>query len=138
MQYQIYAREYFNQNYKVLMKTYSIIYTQLETGQSKLSSFQLSAKSAYYTIISHLQLDSCDHTCVIESYVKQNKEKPFKKFEQELALLIVIESRIHDLETQGLIKIQRNLRGETKITLTRKGKEMTSELKDLLSSEDDG
>jgi predicted transcriptional regulator len=39
-----------------------------------------------------------------------------------LAVAILVESRIHDLERSGLVLVQRNENGTTVINLTEKGK----------------
>jgi hypothetical protein len=65
----------------------------------------------------------------IEKFIKQNLDIVLTEIDNELAIAILIESKIHDLEINGLASVVRNQDGTTVINLTDKGKEVSKRLK---------
>jgi len=116
------ARSYLHKNYKALMSLFSSIYTQVETEDND-AVFRLSAKAAYYTIVSHKLLKNNPHLSKIEEIIRDNGSDQLTSLDHELALSLIIEGRIHDLEQRGLVRVNRNRKGETRISLTKKGKD---------------
>ena len=116
------ARSYLHKNYKSLMSLFSSIYTQVETEDND-AVFRLSAKAAYYTIVSHKLLKNNPHLSKIEEIIRDNGSDQLTSLDHELALSLIIEGRIHDLEQKGLVRVNRNSKGETRISLTKKGKD---------------
>ena len=116
------ARSYLHKNYKSLMSLFSSIYTQVETEDND-AVFRLSAKAAYYTIVSHKLLKNNPHLSKIEEIIRDNGSDQLTSLDHELALSLIIEGRIHDLEQRGLVRVNRNRKGETRISLTKKGKD---------------
>jgi len=97
------TRSFFFKNYKEIMRLYSHLYTQVEI-QDKSSVLKLSAKASYYTVVSYSLLNKEYSYSLIKSFIKSNKEKDLDVFEQELMFLILLESRLHDLEVEKTIK----------------------------------
>ena len=127
------ARKYFHVHYKELMSLFGMIYAQLETEDSKSTPVQLSAKSAYYTVISHLYLKNHDVITLIDAFIRNNSETDFNGFEGELAVALLTESKIHELESRGLLQIKRDKHGNTEMSLTEKGQKLSEQQKkDLL------
>jgi hypothetical protein len=62
---------------------------------------------------------------VVEKNIKQNLDKKLTDVDNELAVAILVESRIHDLELAGLVLVKRNTDGTTVVSLTEKGKQMS-------------
>jgi hypothetical protein len=62
---------------------------------------------------------------IIEKKIRQNLDEQLTTVDNELAVAILVESRIHDLERSGLVLVQRNENGTTVINLTEKGKVMS-------------
>lgn len=125
------AKLYLHKNYQTIMSTYSMIYTQLETVYPNVQTIKLCAQAAYYTVVAHLELKDMPLIAVIEGYIKDNKEKTFETFEQELALHILMESKIHDLESLGLVDVEKDESGNTSLTLTDLGKDTNKSVMDL-------
>jgi len=116
------ARKYLHKNYKTLMSLFSNVFTQIETEDND-TVFRLSAKAAYYSIVSHKLLKNNPNITSIEKIIKNNGDSRLKDFDHELAVCLIIEGRIHDLEQKGLVIVNRNSKGETRISLTKKGKD---------------
>jgi hypothetical protein len=116
------ARNYLHMHYKDLMHLYSALYTQIEAEERNLEPVKLAAKTAYYTVVAHLNLSNYHILTLVESYIRNNKEKIFNTFERELTICILTESKLHDLEVSGLVKIERDKYGNTKFQLTTEGK----------------
>tara|TARA_R110000765_G_scaffold16379_4_gene46131 strand:+ start:2407 stop:2817 length:411 start_codon:yes stop_codon:yes gene_type:complete len=116
------ARNYLHKNYKTLMTLFSNVYTQIETEDND-AVFRLSAKAAYYAIVSHKLLRNNPDITGIEKIIKNNGDKKLTDFDHELAVCLIIEGRIHDLEQKGLVKVNRDSKGKTLISLTKKGKD---------------
>ena len=122
------ARKYLFQNYEKIMSLYSAIYTQIESEHSNFSNRQKSAISAYYTIVSHKTLDDFPIISKIEKAISNNKDRELTDMEDELAVTILVESKIHELEKRGFVEITRGPGGETSIILTDLGKSASEEL----------
>ena len=60
-----------------------------------------------------------------EKKIRQNLDTQLTHTDNELAVAILVESRIHDLERSGLVLVKRNDDGTTIINLTAKGKTMS-------------
>jgi len=116
------ARNYLHKNYKTLMSLFSNVYTQIETEDND-AVFRLSAKAAYYATVSHKLLKNNPDITSIEKIIKRNGDSKLTDFDHELAICLIIEGRIHDLEQKGLVIVNRNRKGETRISLTKKGKD---------------
>jgi DNA-binding MarR family transcriptional regulator len=122
------ARKYLFKNYEEIMSLYSAIYTQIESEHANLSNQQVSAISAYYAIVSHKTLDNFPIISKIEKAISNNKDKELTDMEDELAVAILVESRIHELEKRGFVEIDRGPDGETSVNLTDLGREASEEL----------
>ena len=122
------ARKYLFENYEKIMSLYSAIYTQIESEKVKLDIQQKSAISAYYTIVSHKTLDNFPIISKIEKAISDNMDFKLTDMEDELAVAILVESRIHELEKRGLIEISRGKNGETSIDLTESGRAASDKL----------
>jgi len=116
------ARNHLHKNYKTLMSLFSNVYTQIETEDND-AVFRLSAKAAYYATVSHKLLKNNPDITSIEKIIKRNGDSKLTDFDHELAICLIIEGRIHDLEQKGLVIVNRNRKGETRISLTKKGKD---------------
>jgi hypothetical protein len=116
------ARTYLNMNYKKLMSLFSSLYTQIESEDND-SVFKLSAKTAYYTVVSHNFLKDNSSLSKVEEVIMNKGSDKLTPFDHELAVCLIVEGRMHNFEIRGFIKVRRNKAGETTITLTKKGKE---------------
>ena len=123
------AKKYLNENYIDIMSLYSRIYTQIESELSDLSVESKNGIAAYYTVLSHRYLKSNPLISKIEKAIKKNIDDKLSEFDSELAIAILVESRIHELEKRGLITINRNLETHvTEISLTEEGKDLSEKL----------
>jgi hypothetical protein len=116
-------------DYKNIMSAYSLICTQIEFQENDLSPDQISAKAAYYTVVWRYLEGVSPMVSSIEKFIKQNLDIVLTEIDNELAIAILIESKIHDLEINGLASVVRNQDGTTVINLTDKGKEVSKRLK---------
>mgnify|MGYP003132817130 FL=1 len=123
------AKKYLNKNYIDIMSLYSRIYTQIESELSDLPVESKNGISAYYTVLSHRYLKSNPLISKIEKAIKKNLDDKLSEFDSELAIAILVESRIHELEKRGLITINRNSETHvTEISLTEEGKDLSEKL----------
>lgn len=129
------AKKILMADYKNIMSAYSLFCTQIEV-QEDLNPEQVSAKSAYYTVVWRLTKGEPPMISSVEKHIKANLESKMSEIDNELAIAILIESRIHDLEASGLAKVKRNADGTTVVSLTEKGKDLSNRLKkDIRDSE---
>lgn len=116
-------------DYKNIMSAYSLICTQIETQEAELNAEQVSAKAAYYTVVWRYLEGVSPMVSAIDKFIKQNLDTVLSDIDSELAIAILIESKIHDLERIGLASVTRKEDGTTVINLTEKGKEVSKKLK---------
>ena len=116
------CRAYLLSKYEEIMSLYSAIYTQIESELSELSNQEKTAVAAYYTVVSHKTLDNFPIISKIEKAINQNLDRHLTEMENELAIAILVESRIHELEKRGFAQVIRQEDGTTEILLTEKGK----------------
>ena len=116
-------------DYKNIMSAYSLICTQIETQEAELNAEQVSAKAAYYTVVWRYLEGVSPMVSAIDKFIKQNLDTVLSDIDSELAIAILIESKIHDLERTGLASVTRKEDGTTVINLTEKGKEVSKKLK---------
>lgn len=90
------------------MKLYSLIYTEIELLNPDLEETKKASLSAYYAVVSHVDLNDIPIFNVIYSYIKSNKEKSFGSFNNDLALLILLENKLHNMELDGDLLISHN------------------------------
>ena len=101
------------------MDLYSSIHAQIESELHNPN--EACAVSAYYTVVSHRVLGNFPIISSIEKSINENKDMELTDIDNELAVAILVESRVHELEAGGLVTVSRN--GEdTIINLTEKGK----------------
>ena len=123
------AKKYLNENYKDVMSLYSRIYTQIESELNDLPIESKNGIAAYYTVLSHRYLKSNPILTKIENAIKKNLDDKLSEFDSELAIAILVESRIHELEKRGLITIKRNNETYvTEIVLTKEGRDLSERL----------
>lgn len=115
-------------DYKNIMSAYSLICTQIETQEAELNAEQVSAKAAYYTVVWRYLEGVSPMLSAIDRFIKQNLDTVLSDIDSELAIAILIESKIHDLERTGLAFVTRKEDGTTVINLTEKGKEVSIKL----------
>jgi hypothetical protein len=116
------AKKILTADYKNIMSAYSLFCTQIETQEDKMNTDQINAKAAYYTVIWRYLKNDAPLVSIIEKKIRQNLDEQLTTVDNELAVAILVESRIHDLERSGLVLVQRNENGTTVINLTEKGK----------------
>ena len=116
-------------DYKNIMSAYSLICTQIETQEAELNAEQVSAKAAYYTVVWRYLEGVSPMVSAIDKFIKQNLDTVLSDIDSELAIAILIEIKIHDLERTGLASVTRKEDGTTVINLTEKGKEVSKKLK---------
>jgi hypothetical protein len=119
------AKKILTADYKNIMSAYSLFCTQIETQEDKMNTDQINAKAAYYTVIWRYLKNDAPLVSIIEKKIRQNLDEQLTTVDNELAVAILVESRIHDLERSGLVLVQRNENGTTVINLTEKGKVMS-------------
>ena len=119
------AKKILNADYKNIMSAYSLFCTQIETIEDKMTTDQISAKVAYYTVIWRYLKNEPTMVSIVEKKIRQNLDTQLTHTDNELAVAILVESRIHDLERSGLVLVKRNDDGTTIINLTAKGKTMS-------------
>lgn len=119
------AKKILNADYKNIMSAYSLFCTQIETIEDKMTTDQISAKGAYYTVIWRYLKNEPPMVSIVEKKIRQNLDTQLTHTDNELAVAILVESRIHDLERSGLVLVKRNDDGTTVINLTAKGKTMS-------------
>jgi len=119
------AKKILTADYKNIMSAYSLFCTQIETQEDKMNTDQINAKAAYYTVIWRYLKSDAPLVSIIEKKIRQNLDEQLTTVDNELAVAILVESRIHDLERSGLVLVQRNENGTTVINLTEKGKVMS-------------
>ena len=131
------AKKYLNENYIEIMSLYSRIYTQIESELTGLPIESKNGIAAYYTVLSQRYLKSNPIITKIEKAIKENLDDKLTDFDSELAIAILVESRIHELEKRGLITIERNSETYvTEIMLTEEGKELSERLgRDIRNSD---
>jgi len=78
--------------------------------------------------VSHKTLDDFPIISKIEKAISNNKDRELTDMEDELAVAILVESKIHELEKRGFVEITRGPGGETSIILTDLGKSASEEL----------
>jgi len=116
-------------DYKNIMSAYSLVCTQIETQESDLTPEQVSAKAAYYTVVWRYLSNVSPMVSAIDKFIKNNLDTVLSEIDSELAIAILIESKIHDLERAGLASVVRKEDGTTVVNLTEKGKEVSKKLK---------
>lgn len=116
-------------DYKNIMSAYSLVCTQIETQESELTPEQVSAKAAYYTVVWRYLSGVSPMVSAIDKFIKNNLDTVLSEIDSELAIAILIESKIHDLERTGLASVIRKEDGTTVVNLTEKGKEVSKKLK---------
>lgn len=116
-------------DYKNIMSAYSLICTQIETQEETLTPEQVSAKASYYTVVWRYLEGVSPMVSAIDKFIRQNLDTVLSDIDNELAIAILIESKIHDLERAGLASVVRKEDGTTVINLTEKGKEVSKKLK---------
>jgi hypothetical protein len=119
------AKKILTADYKNIMSAYSLFCTQIETQEDKMNTDQINAKAAYYTVIWRYLKHDAPLVSIIEKKIRQNLDEQLTTVDNELAVAILVESRIHDLERSGLVLVKRNENGTTVINLTEKGKVMS-------------
>ena len=123
------AKKYLNENYVAIMSLYSKIYTQIESELTDLPVDSKNGITAYYTVLSHRYLKNNPLITQIEKAIKENLDDHLCESDSELAIAILVESRIHELEKRGLIAIKRNEKTfVTEISLTEEGKSLSEKL----------
>ena len=122
------AKKYLNSNYDKIMSLYSAIYTQIESEKGSLSQKQKNAIASYYTVVSHRILGDFPIITKIEKKIAENQDMVLTDLDNELAVVILVESRIHDLETNGLVLVSKDRDGSKILTLTKKGKDLSAKL----------
>jgi len=115
------AKTYLFSKYEKIMSLYSVIYTQIDLEMPNATSEQKGAVSAYYTVVSHKVLNDFPIISKIDAAIKKNQDKKLEEVDSELAVAILVESRIHELEKHGFVKVFRS-NGDTVLELTDKGK----------------
>jgi hypothetical protein len=119
------AKKILTADYKNIMSAYSLLCTQIEVQEDKMTTEQISAKAAYYTVVWRYLKNEAPMISVVEKNIKKNLDKKLTDVDNELAVAILVESRIHDLELAGLVFVKRNTDGTTVVSLTEKGKQMS-------------
>lgn len=123
------AKKILMADYKNIMSAYSLLYTQIEVQEDKMTTEQVSAKAAYYTVVWRYLKSESPLISIVEKNIKQNLDKKLTDIDNELAVAILMESKIHDLETSGLVTVKRKEDGTTIVSLTEKGKQMSRNIK---------
>lgn len=116
------AKKILNANYKEIMAAFSSICTQLELPSSGLTSEEVSAKGAYYTVVWRYMLNSSPLVSAIEDHIRKNKDNQLTHLDTELAVVILTENKIHQLERAGFVIVTRTEGGVSILELTAKGK----------------
>ena len=116
-----YANQYFRQHYLPLMKSFSLIYAQVECEKRDDEEAQIAAVVAYYTVIAHIYFGDDPTLSQIEKYLKEYKGSVLDEFGQELAKRIFLESHIHDCEYGRLVTIDKGPEYSWLIELTEAG-----------------
>ena len=116
------AKKILNDNYKDIMAAFSSICTQLELPSCGLKSEEISAKAAYYTVVWRYLKGVPPLVSNIETLIRKNKDMQLKSTDTELAIVILTENKIHQLEREGLIPVTKAKDGMSILELTSKGK----------------
>jgi predicted transcriptional regulator len=130
------AKAYLRDHYNDIMSLYSTIFTQIESEKSELTLSQKNALSSYYTVVSHRILDNFPIISKIERKISENRDLELTNVDNELAVVILVESKIHELETKGLVTVSKKDDGSKILTLTKKGRDVSARIGEDIRTSD--
>ena len=130
------ARAYLRDHYNDIMSLYSAIYTQIEAEKSELPLKQKNALASYYTVVSHRILSNFPIISKIEKKISENRDLELTAMDNELAVVILVESKIHELEIKGLVAVSKKNDGSKVLTLTKKGRDASARIGEDIRTSD--